>query len=172
MGIISLMASNPLIMSTLAGEVALGTLAGSTAVFLHDGADTEMKAPFLIKQVQMHAGVHNLNETDGIIIGLCQGNAVIAEIASMMLQLALSPFDVDERFLLQKKQLIFWETLTYVSLGENTVNERFKIGGGKGIPIGEDNGINVFAFNPSATALTTGARLTVSATLKGVWLGD
>ncbi len=134
--------------------------------------DTEMQAPFLIKSVQMNYSWNDADPTDTIIVGLVQGDAVVAEIASMLVLAAFDPFDVDNRTLVGKKQIIFWESLMCLSAENNVVNKTVSIGGGKGIPIGETKGVNAFIYNPSSALLTTGSILHGLFTIKGVWLGD
>ncbi len=166
------MASSRLIMSSEGAGTALSTLASATAVLLSSTVDTEMDAPFLVKQIQLHCGWHDADPTDGIIVGFAQGDATIAEIASALFQPATDPFDVGESAPVFKKNLIFWETLRYLSSEMNVVNDFIKIGGGKGIPIAEIKGINFFALNIGPALLTTGSLLNHHFTLKGVWLGD
>ncbi len=160
-------------MSTVVPSVtSLGILASGTALLISTSADTEMTAGFLVKQVQINAGVHDLDPTDSLVVGYAQGDASIGEISVALTTVATNPFDVGEASLVTKKQIIFWETLQYLSSAENTINGMFKIGGGKGIPLGEDNGIVLFAFNAGPAAFTTGATINGLWTLKGVWLGS
>ena len=167
------MVTNKLIMSILSGSVSPGALASDTAIIMTSGFDTEMVAPFLVKQVQFQAGWHDVDPTDGLIIGLAQGDASVGEISVAINTAALDPGDVGAASLVTKKKIIFWETLTYLSGLQNTVNMRASIGGGKGIPLAEDHGVTVFIYNPSfAAALTTGSIVHFAVTLKGVWLGS
>ncbi len=167
------MARSPgLIMSSLHSALSLGTLAADTTVLFVGLMDTELDAPFLVKQIQMNGGVHDLDPTDGVIFGFAQGDATIAEISSALAQSATDSFDVGEIAPVFKKSLIFWETLRYLSSENNTINEMIKIGGGKGIPLAETKGINAFVFNAGVGSLTTGASANLLSTIKGVWLGD
>lgn len=160
-------------MGTIPISGALTTLAASTASVVTGTMDTEMDAPFLCKQLQWNAAVMDLDPSDAVLIGLAHGDATQAEIETALQQSLTDPNDVGEWPLVLKKQIIWWESLFVLTGQQNVCNERIKLGGGKGIPIAEGKGVNLFVYNISTTtALTTGSVFACLATLKGVWLGD
>ncbi len=159
---------------------ALGSLAADTAVVLNTGFGSGITQSFLIKQVRYAIQYGVVTQGDNFIIGLCNGSATVAEIASAIRDVVTDVDDASNTQVAALHQVIFWETLRMVgssgvltgTTSGNVLNETISIGGGKGIPAKEATGISVFAWNPNTGALTTGSVLSGLITLVGVWLND
>lgn len=161
-------------MGTMRVNMGLSSLGAQTSLLnTFGGMDTELDAPFLIKQVQYNIHVNELAAGEHVIVGLSQGDVSISEITSALEQELTDPFDIGEAGLALKKIGIFWETLRSFSAQMDINNEQIKIGGGKGIPIAEGKGVNVFVYNPAIGALSAAGQGCVGlVTIKGVWLSD
>ncbi len=152
---------------------ALGTLAADTVVSLR--ADTGLTRSFLVKRV-----LYNLSlvgaVTDSVIIGLANGTATVAEIASAIRDFISDPDDATAPGQAALHWIIWWETIRMIggtaNAGSAIMNEEISVGGGKGIPALEDTGLQVFAYNPGTAALADSAVIEGLVTLQGVWLND
>lgn len=154
---------------------ALGTLASETALVINTTFGSGITQSFLIKQVLMNLRIDNQAAADGVIIGLCNGSATVAEIASALTTLITDPDDASSPAVAAARQNIFWETLRMLAgatAPAQVINEKISLGGGKGIPVKEATGLAIFAFNPGNNALTTGSTVQGIVTLRGIWLGD
>ncbi len=158
---------------------AIATLAANTALILNQ--QTAFTRSYLVKQVQYNVGYNVVTGPSSVILGLANGTATITEIAAALNTLVIDPDDGSSPALLAQKSIIWWETLRFMgndSVGNGaagqsvSLNERISIGGGKGIPIIEDNGILVFVWNPTASTLSTASLMAGLIILKGVWLND
>ncbi len=154
-----------------------GALASVTAVQLSGTFGTSMAAGFLIKQIQMNLAWLAQAAGDEIIIGFANGSATVTEIKNAIEGTTQDPNDASSVDSMARKAIVFWETLRMLSAealgnGNLTINEMIRIGGGKGLPIFEDKGIQLFAYNPSSAAITTGSLVAGVYALKGVWLSD
>ncbi len=155
---------------------ALGTLAANTSIKLN-GFDGFTRG-FLCKKV-MYAIAHTATATnDNVIIGLAQGTATVAEITTALSAMNISnPNDASNRIILDQWKVVWFETIRMMhpdatGAGNAVLNESFSVGGGRGIPWNEDDGIQVFAYNPSTSALTTGAVIDGIVVFQGVWFND
>lgn len=161
-------------MGSLDALRTISALAAQTAVLATtSGMDSEMDAGFLVKQAQFNVSVTNLTGDESVIVGLAQGDMSESEIATGLQQVLTDPFDIGEAGLAIKKMGIFWETVWILGPNDQVCNERFSIGGGRGIPIAEGKGVNFFIYNPSSVGLSANSQTCQGlATIKGVWLGD
>ncbi len=159
---------------------ALGTLGSDTAIVFNNAFVNNTQS-FLVKQLGMHYNINGMTAGDNVIVGLANGSATAAEIASSMTQLVTDPDDASSLAVTAAKQIIFWETIRSISCPgtptgtaatSQVINEMVSLGGGKGIPLKEDNGLAIFAFNTQSGALTTGGVVNGFFVLKGVWLND
>ncbi len=159
-------------------DAALGTLAADTALVL-DGTFTGNTRSFLVKQLEYRLAIESLSAGDTIIIGLAIGGATVTEIVAALTNVVVDPDDASSPAFSAVRQIVWFETLRI--LHDNgtggasglIINEVIsRIGGGKGIPAKEDTGVQLFAYNPATSALTTGALLKGLYILKGVWLND
>lgn len=155
---------------------AIGALAPDTAIALNTTLSTSVTQSFLVKQLQYAFLAHGGSAGQGVIIGVANGTATVAEIASGIRDAVVDPDDATANTLTASHHSIWWETLRMVSLGNfaegNFYNETISIGGGKGIPWKEDTGVQIFAYNPASGALTTGGVIDGIICFKGVWLRD
>ncbi len=155
---------------------ALGTLAADTAIVLNNTLSTGLTQSFLVKQIELKLRFSSSAEGN-IIVGVCNGTATVAEIASAMRDSVTNPGDASSPQIAAQKSIIWWETLRMMASSNNGLNEQpvlnetIKIGGGKGIPMKEGNGTQIFAWNPASAALTDGF-LHGLVVFKGVWLND
>ncbi len=152
---------------------ALGTLAANTALILNSGFGSLLTRSFLIKQVRHALQTDGMAADETVIIGLCNALATIAEIASALSTLVADPDDASSPATAANRQMIFWETLhAFGGAARDPHNEVVSLGGGKGIPVKEATGLAIFAYNPSASALTTGGLVNGLVVIRGVWLND
>ncbi len=156
------------------------TLAGLTALQITDDYATGLKKDFLLKKIRVACGTKLLAIDDEVILGFCRGDMTVAEIASALGNFLADPekFSTWDEFVVASG--IYWQTVRFfMGRGDGTAggdqaqwNEEIQIGGGKGIPIEAGAGIQMFAFNPSGGALTTGAQVLGLYSLVGVFLVD
>lgn len=153
------------------------TLAADAVVQLNAGLSTGLSQSFLVKQISMNYRVTSANLEGTWIIGIANGTATLAEIASGIRDQVT---DVDDASAVQVAALhqnIWWETLRCVGTSQDTngdnqvINETISIGGGKGIPMKEATGIQVFAWNPTAATSPEGFVHGIFV-VKGIWLND
>lgn len=147
----------------------MGTLASKTALAL--GQLTGFSRPFLIKKVRVHGFVQGFTAADGIMLCMARDSTVIAEIADAFDNANVDPDD-DQTYITNQagKSAVFWETVRAVSSYEPHFEYEVSMFGGKGCPIPEDDGIAMYAYNHLAGGLNTGAVVTYTVQLLGVWL--
>ncbi len=161
---------------------ALGALAADTVLSLNTALSSGLTQSFLIKKIDLRLTIGNFGESDSIIVGCAVGTASVAEIASGIRDVTLDPDEPGEMGEPGLSNIIYWETLrlftgtrpdsSAVNGHGNVVNESVSIGGGKGLPMKKSHGIQVFAYNPQAAAILTGASVRGLVIIKGVWLND
>ncbi len=156
---------------------ATGALAADTAVQLNTTFGPTLSQSFLVKKIEYRLRATSANTEESFIIGLANGSATTAELASAIRDAVT---DVDDATAVQTAGLhnvIWWETLRMFAISADTngdaqvINESFSVGGGKGIPAKEATGLQVFAYNPAAAAMTA-AFVHGLIVLKGIWLND
>ncbi len=155
---------------------ALGALAADTAVQLNQAIGSGSTQSFLAKRIKYALGITDATDTDGIIIGIASGSATVAEIQAALTVTVSNPDDAGSKAVSANKRNIWWETVRYLhaeaSQGHIVLNEDISLGGGKGIPMKEADGFQLFAYNPSTAALTTGMTVQGLLMFSGVWLKD
>ncbi len=161
---------------------SLGALASLTALIIEtDYAEGNLKRDFLLKRIRAQVAIKILEADEQVLIGFCRGDMTIAEIATALGNNLPDPddFQLWDNFVIASG--IYWQTLkifTGNAVSGTPVarmmdwNDDIKIGGGKGIPLQADKGIQMFAFNSSGGALTTGSQLQGFYELVGVFLED
>ncbi len=155
-------------------RTALLTLNSDTALIIDNGYGTALKRAFLIKQIRYELGLEASDGDDMIIIGMANGGATIAEIASALATKLVDPGEASAWPSFISSKVILWETVRAIPGNEPqaVLNETISIGGGKGIPMAVNKGIQLFVFNPSANSLTTGATLLGLYQIIGVFMND
>ncbi len=161
---------------------SLGTLASLNALILEtDYAGSNLKRDFLLKKIRTQHAIKLLEADETVLIGFCNGDMAIGDIATALGNHLPDPqdFQLWDNFVIASG--IYWQTLR-MFVGNavsgvpvarmQTWNEDIQIGGGKGIPIKAGVGIQMFAFNPSGGALTTGSQLQGEHEHVGVFLED
>ncbi len=159
-------------------DTNLGTLATLTAVSLDSTYGSGITRSFLVKAVKYLLHLESLTTTEGpVIVGLAKGSATVSEIANALAtNEIIDPDDVTAAATgAAMSSTVLWQSLLVLDGRTDTVtlSHRHRIGArGKGIPIYEDDGIQLFAFNADISSLTTGARIKGIYVLEGVWLND
>ncbi len=156
-------------------RAALTTLGADTSLSLNTSYGSAMTKAFLIKQVRYALALSGLTAGEGpILIGFARGGLSVAEITSALATALVNPEDASNMGAFAMASTIFWETLRLISDHDEVspLNETISIGGRKGIPVQEGEGIQLFAFNPTGAALTTGAAVVGAFNLIGVWLNE
>ncbi len=155
---------------------ALGALAAdaSTTLVKLDG----LTRGFLLKKVIYALAYQAAATNDGVIIGLAQASASVTEISTALGAMNISnPNDATNRIKMDQWMVVYWETIRMLhpdatGAGVLAINESISIGGGKGIPWAEDDGVQVFAYNPSTSVLTTGGLIDGIVGFQGIWFND
>ncbi len=160
----------------------LGAFASLTALQLSDDyAGTNLKRDLLVKRIRTQLTVKVMEADEAVLLGFCRGDMTVAEIATALGTFLADPdsFQQWDNFVIASG--IYWQTLHI--LGGNAVsgtpvagleywNDDIQIGGGKGIPMEAGAGIQLFAFNQSGGAITTGPQVQGLYELVGVFLED
>ncbi len=155
-------------------RVSVGTLASDTSLSINSTFGGGLSRAFLIKQMRYWLGWVNATDTQNLVIGFCNGGMSAAEITSALSAGIANPDDASNWDALAQSAGILWETVRFlhkeVGGGMMQLSETISIGGRKGIPANEAAGIQLFVFNPNASALTTGSTITGGYNMIGVWL--
>ncbi len=154
---------------------ALGTLAANTVLQLQSTYGNTITRTFLLKKFECLTTIEQLTSEQGpILVGLANGTASVAEIKSALEDNNPDPDDATSYAVAANRRMILWQSLHILDGRQDTKNHyRTRIGArGKGIPIAEDTGVQVFAYNADSSALTTGASIRGYYMLGGVWLND
>ncbi len=155
--------------------VSLGAIAANTALQVNATYGSGLTRPFLLKYFKCLTALEQLVDEQGpILVGLAVGTATVTEIKNAMEDNNPNPDDPSAQAVAAKRKIIFWQSLHIVDGRTDTVNmHESRLGArGKGIPIMEDNGVQVFLYNADSSALTSGASLRGHYILGGVWLND
>lgn len=159
-------------------SVALGTLAGKTAIIL-DSSLSSIDTSFLMKRVRyLLQLVGRTADDDGpILVGIANGNATIGEIATAMQEANIAgPEDVTQSLTQDNAWVVYQNTvIALANLGSVTEAQPrdsswIGFGGKNGIPALENSGFSLFAFNAGSGGLTTGSSINGMAQVQGVWL--
>lgn len=168
-------------------DTTTGALAANTAVILDTTLGSNLSAGFLSKRMHYHLSfvpAATAVGEDVVIIGIASGDPTVAEIAAALAETYVNPNDATVIARAAEKRLIWWETLRTVGFitpnispvditHQRIIDEMFSLGGGKGLPMLEEKGAVLFAYNPdSATALANGILVKGIYAHQGVWLSD
>ncbi len=159
--------------------VALGTLAGRTALNLNNGF-INPESSFLIKRYRYLLQLVGRTITDDgpVAVVLNHGNASITEIGNAITEInSVGPADVSQVQTEDNAWAIYQNTLTAFTLrGDGTegllMTEWQSPGGKNGIPALESSGVAVSVVNLRSGALATGSSINGIVQLQGVWLRD
>ncbi len=146
-----------------------GTLAGVTGISM-GGVSTAFEDDFLCKKIRAHLWGSNWTAGDGLIIGIARGTATVAEIKTA---LTTSPTSMVETNIEGATKLVFFETVRVITAtdGHNEYDIDVSLGGGRGIPLANGHGYQLFVYNPTGSALSSSVLISCIITLYGVWLG-
>ncbi len=160
----------------LSGLAALSTLGGNTALTVANLDN--FTVPFLAKKIRGYFIIEGLTDGEFIEIVIGRGDSSLAEIADALQLINVDPLSNPDAYQIEQNEAIkhvWWETKKVLVSGPRTGSDKVEfemsLGGGKGIPISESNGISCYAFNTLSSALTTGGIVSVGMELVGVWLG-
>ncbi len=163
---------------TLRGTVAAATLADLTAIAV--AALDNFTQPFLVKKVRGQLAVTGLTPGESLEVMLSRHDSSLAELADAAQLVNVDPVADPNAYQIEQTEAtkhIWWETRR-TALGAASGRGSMEIyhidvsiGGGKGIPIAEANGVRCVAFNGNnGGALTTGATVHCNLEILGVWL--
>ncbi len=159
-------------------DAAIGSLATLVGVIL-SGALKGITRGFLTKKVNIQLGVTGLATNESVLIGLnANDSGISGGLAVGTLAAILDP-EATEAYLTAEEvvKTVWHETYTLLhniasGAGHLQIDKMLSIGGGKGIPSPAGAGPELFAFNPTGDALTTGGLVNGVVTFYGVWLED
>ncbi len=163
----------------LVDALALGTLAGRTAIILRTFA--AITATFLMQRFRYFLQyVSREADDDGpILVGIARGDASLAEIAAAMIEAnTAGPGDTSQTLTQDETWVVYQNTVRAFLMSGGDATERFvgdewqKFGGKNGIPALEGTGFQLFAFNAGSGSLTTGSSISGVVHVQGRWLRD
>ncbi len=144
-------------------QIALSTLAGATAILVNTalvGANLDHK--MLLKRLRLIIGFHGLTAGEGgrLMVGCAIGDISVADIAGAINLPVVKEGSVAWLETQGIARRVLWETIRPVIVtGDGTTGYASitgSLGGGKGIPLQELQGMSVFVYNLSGNSLTTG----------------
>lgn len=163
----------------LDGTVNSGTLGANSAAQL-EAIVSGIGKPFLVKKLRIQAYVSQATGHNPV---LCVGReqATAAEIATALATQNVDP-EGDATYVTTQaaRQNVWWETvrISHVNSGTGYEDDHvildldISVGGGKGLPIQEGDGIAIYCYNPQTASFTTAVSLIGVASVMGVWLND
>lgn len=164
---------------TLGGRFrsSTGVLASDTAVQVHSTFATGLTRTFLCKRFRLEAFVDELlTDGEGLIVGVAQGSATVAEIATQLTSGSslADPKDPTNWAVFGQNNIIWWQTLRVLDAngGPQKISCDVAIGGKNGIPMIEDQGAQLFVFNPHSAALAQACNIQGIIQFVGVFMRD
>ncbi len=159
-------------------DVALGTLASLVGLILGVGMKATTRN-FLVKKVHILLAVQGVANVEPIIIGINANDSGISSGLGVGTVSALLDPEAAEVYLTAEELVkTVWHETTSIIMGTAAgpsplfIDKWVSVGGGKGIPTMAGAGPEIFAFNPTGDALTTGGLVNGCVTFYGVWLED
>ncbi len=161
-------------------EIAIDTLASETALIINSDYGPNMTRSFLAKKAHMHYSMKVPDVGDYLLCGLANGDLSVAELRLALITFGygVDPNDPTNYANQPFVENIWWETVQLIgdSLGDGSgylvVNEKISLGGGKGLPMKRNSGVQFFVWNPAGSAFVAGATILGTIMLNGVWLND
>ncbi len=162
-------------------RATVGSLASDTAIILWTVYATALKRDFLLKKLRVRLKMEFGNTDDPVLFGFARGDMDIGSIGSVLANATPDPEDFGSWDEFALRNGIFWETLQLMNgpngdasallLPAPIWNDSITIGGGKGIPLEAEHGIQLFAFNPSNGNITNSStNITGAIQLVGVFM--
>ncbi len=160
-------------------DVALATLASLVGLIIGTGMKAITKN-FLVKKIHILLTVTGIATAEPVIIGIAANDSGVSGGMGVGGVSALLDPDASEAYLTQRELVntVWHETVSMVGfvssgpLDGSVIDKWVSVGGGKGIPCMAGAGPEIFAFNPTGDALTTGGLVNGVVTFYGVWLED
>ncbi len=152
------------------GPVSIASLATLTAQDLTTNYDSEINRSLLLKHVRANLVIKAAVDEEFIIVGMARGEASVTGIKNALESVQLTE-DLETQAVVRD---VFMETLMMMgdpaSIGL-LVEIDVSLGGGKGIPVEEDEGVKWFAYNPDDGNLSAGSQEVIGmAVYNGIWL--
>ncbi len=131
--------------------------------------------PFLMKRFQLIGQMSGLVDSECFILALAHGKATITEIENAFNASQIDPDDPTNAKVRAESSLVYWQTLVPVASdsngdGNNMVNLNVKMGGRTGIPLHEEKGAQIIAYNPTSATSTGTPKLDAVGVIGGVWM--
>ncbi len=159
-------------------DVALGTLGARAAIKL-GSAFNAITATYLMNRFRLWIHLKGLTTDEGwpFLVGLARGDATAAEIATAMLEGNTSgPSDTTQVLTQDNAFVVVQKSIRQVARSDFADTEGFATIDMKlpkrGIPFSEGSGWQIFIYNATNSALTTGAIVNGQSQYWGVWLRD
>ncbi len=163
----------------LVADVALATLAANTPIVLNALFSSTLRTTFLVKRLRYFLMVSNMTGGEGpLAVGIGPGDASQGEAAAALtVGNTVGVSDLTQMRDQDNQNNIFQNSVELMEAFLGANGDQFRSSGhwislGKGLPIVEDGGVDLWCYNLDAAALTTGAIIKGIAQLQGVWLGS
>ncbi len=155
----------------IVSEVALGTLANLTAIAIALTPDASREQGARIKQLKLAISYKGKTAGEGpLIVGLCDSNLSVAEIAEAILADPQHVADVPATEQGNRRVFPIW-----IIPAGLTADDRIQKTEEVHYPwkdMEESQGLKFWVFNADGNALTTGTEVTVDGSIVGEWLHD
>ncbi len=159
----------------LTTPLSLGTLNGSTSLIISSAlVGSALDHKMLLKRVKIMIGLHGMTagNVSRLIVGCAIGDISVADIQAALDLVVLKEGTVSWAETQGIARRILWETVRQVvpngdgTTGTATITT--SLGGGKGIPLQENQGMSIFMANVSGNNLDTGGLVATSGVAYGV----
>ncbi len=158
--------------------LALGTLGSRSAIVLNTQFSNP-KTVFLMKRFRYFLQLvgRTIGDDGPILIGMARGDATTSEInAAMVERNTNGPEDITSMLDQDTAWVVYQNSVLPIIIqgdgthGQPTTSVWLSPGGRKGIPLLEDAGMQIFAYNAGSAALSTGSTVNGLVFMQGVWL--
>ncbi len=159
-------------------QQALGTLNSEVALAIVNPFLQNAEQGFLAKKIKYNLACIDLTAGDVVNLVFAPTDISIAELwlALITTGYLTSPDDpMDQANQLFRLKMWHEAGRTFSNssgAGKQVEDGVQSLGGGKGIPVTANGGLTIFAFNPAANNMTTGATIVGHIVLYGVWLRE
>ncbi len=155
-------------------NVALGTLAGETAILLSSQMATTIDRAFLVKKIKYFLKLSGVTAGNGpFLIGLSSGDASLAEVAAAFTEInTVGPSDTSQERTQDNVSNVWqnsWRQPEDKANGQ-ILELHAEVSLKKGMVARENQGVGLHLWNADPDALDTGAIVKGIVQLWGVWL--
>ncbi len=153
------------------GPISVASLASNVALALTTDYDTEINRSILLKRVQGHFTLINGVDEEVFLIGMARGEASVTAIKNALEIVQLNN-DLEQQAVVRD---VLMETVRIIVHEQGNpfsgVHIDVSLGGGKGIPFDEDEGLQWFVYNLDNAAASAGSQEIIGwAVYNGIWL--